>query len=145
MIMILHYLKIVFRGMRNYKAQSIINITGLAIGFTAFALAGYWYLWEHSFDTFHPEWERTYAITTSGLSKTSTGEELEINQLHESDMQVLTSHPFVEKSCLTQHNWNPMIEVGNKQERLYGYKVDSTFFSVFHSGFLEGNVYRKPE
>ena len=50
--MILHYLKTVFRGMRNYKTQSIINITGLAIGFTAFALAGYWYLWEHSFDTF---------------------------------------------------------------------------------------------
>ena len=42
--MILHYLKIVFRGMRNYKTQSVINITGLAIGFTAFALAGYWYL-----------------------------------------------------------------------------------------------------
>jgi ABC-type transport system, involved in lipoprotein release, permease component len=133
--MILHYLKIVFRGMRNYKTQSVINITGLAIGFTAFALAGYWYLWEHSFDTFHPQWERTYAITTSGLSKISTGEEKEINQLHESDVQVLMSNSFVEKSCLIQ-NWNPMIEVGNKPERFYGYKVDSTFFPVFHSGFL---------
>ena len=124
--------------------QSVINITGLAIGFSAFALAGYWNLWEHSFDTFHPEWERTYAITTSGLSKTSTGEDSEINQLHESDANILISHPFVEKSCIIQRIGGTNIEVGGNQERLYGYKVDSTFFSVFHSGFLEGNVYRIP-
>ena len=130
--------------MLNYKTQSVINITGLALGFAAFALAGYWYMWEHSFDTFHPEWGRTYTITTSGSFKTSTGEDGEINQLHESDAKILISLPFVEKSTrLWNVSWGA-IKVGDKQERLYGYRIDSAFFSVFQSHFLEGNVYKIP-
>ena len=126
--------------------ETWVNITGLAIGFTAFALAGYWYLWEHSFDTFHPEWKRTYAITTSGNSKTSTGEDVEMNQLHESDAKVLMSHPFVEKSCRLWDTWGTwsIINESDQKERFYGFNVDSAFFSVFHADFLEGNVYRIP-
>lgn len=52
--MIQHYLKIAFRNLFWHKAQNVISILGIAIGFTAFLLGGYWYYLEHSFDTFHP-------------------------------------------------------------------------------------------
>ena len=40
--MIQHYFKIAFRNILKYKAQSIISILGLAVGFTCFALATLW-------------------------------------------------------------------------------------------------------
>ncbi len=49
-----HYFKITFRESVKYKAQSIISILGLAIGFTVFVLGNYWLWWETHFDNFHP-------------------------------------------------------------------------------------------
>ena len=41
-----HYFKVTFRELVKYKTQSIVSIIGLAIGFTAFVLGGYWLWWE---------------------------------------------------------------------------------------------------
>lgn len=138
-----YYLKIAWRNLLKYRSQSVINVVGLAIGFMAFALAGYWYQWEHRFDTFHPEWKRTYAITTTGASKTSTGADSEMNQLHKSDAQVLVTQPQVEKVC-KMWRAGATIALEERQESLYGYQVDSVFFSVFQAVFLEGNVHKIP-
>ena len=43
--MIRHYLKVTFREFAKYKTQSLVSIIGLAIGFTAFILGGYWLWW----------------------------------------------------------------------------------------------------
>lgn len=53
--MLRHYLKISLRELVKYKAQSIVSIAGLAIGFTVCLLAGYSWWWETHFDNFHPE------------------------------------------------------------------------------------------
>lgn len=45
--MLSHYIKVTFRELLKYRTQSIISIIGLAIGFTAFILGGYWLWWEH--------------------------------------------------------------------------------------------------
>ncbi len=48
--MIQHYFKIAFRNILKYKAQSIISILGLAVGFTCFALATLWIHYEMTYD-----------------------------------------------------------------------------------------------
>ena len=53
-LMIRHYLKVSLREFVKYKTQSLVSIIGLAIGFTAFILGGYWLWWETHFDNFHP-------------------------------------------------------------------------------------------
>lgn len=45
-LMIRHYLKVSLREFVKYKTQSLVSIIGLAIGFTAFILGGYWLWWE---------------------------------------------------------------------------------------------------
>ena len=69
--MIRHYLKVSLREFVKYKTQSLVSIIGLAIGFTAFILGGYWLWWETHFDNFHPNGDRLYCLTTTGLVKSN--------------------------------------------------------------------------
>ena len=60
--MLSHYVKVSFRELLKYRTQSIVSIIGLAVGFTAFILGGYWLWWETHFDNFHPEADRLYCL-----------------------------------------------------------------------------------
>ena len=60
--MLTHYFKIAFRNLRKYKTQNIISIIGLAIGFTCFAFSALWIRYEMSFDNFHTNADRIYAV-----------------------------------------------------------------------------------
>ena len=60
--MIRHYFKIAFRNLLKYKAQTIISIIGLAMGFTCFALTVLWIRYEMTYDTFHEEADRIHLI-----------------------------------------------------------------------------------
>ena len=40
--MLIHYLKIAWRNLLKYKAQSVISIVGLSISFTAFTFTLSW-------------------------------------------------------------------------------------------------------
>ena len=71
--MLSHYVKVSFRELLKYRTQSIVSIIGLAVGFTAFILGGYWLWWETHFDNFHPEADRLYCLTTEGLLKRAHG------------------------------------------------------------------------
>ena len=78
--MLSHYIKVTFRELLKYRTQSIISIIGLAIGFTAFILGGYWLWWETHFDNFHPEADRLYCLTTEGLVKRANGTQADLDQ-----------------------------------------------------------------
>ena len=60
--MTLHYIKIAFRNMWKYKSQTLISMFGLAVGFTCFALATLWIVYEMTFDTFHKNAKQLYVI-----------------------------------------------------------------------------------
>lgn len=62
--MITHYLKVAFRNLLKYKTQSIVSILGLAIGFVCFTLSTLWVNYEISYDSFHPDAERMYMVST---------------------------------------------------------------------------------
>ena len=48
--MINHYLKIALRNMWQYKTQTLISVMGLGVGFTCFALATLWIVYEMTYD-----------------------------------------------------------------------------------------------
>lgn len=141
--MILHYLKTSWREGLKYKISTAINVITLTIAFAAFALSGYWHYWEHHFDTFHPEWENTYAITTTGLFKTAMGQDEEINQLHMKDAEIFASLPQVQKITKVRTTW-AWPEIKNTKQKIYGYMVDSLFFDIFQAKFIAGNVFKLP-
>lgn len=129
------------RSLLKSRVKSTISILGLAVGFTAFILGGYWYYWEHTFDTFHPNWRNTYALTTSGLFKTADGKIAELNQIHTDVKNYFGSFPEIEKICST----TPTSYLSDGKERSWvGMRVDSTFFSMFRSVFIEGTNVGNP-
>ena len=60
--MIRHYFKIAFRNLAKYKLQSIISITGLAVGIVFFIFSFYWLRYETSYDNFYPASNRTFLV-----------------------------------------------------------------------------------
>lgn len=63
--MIKHYLKVAIRNLLKYKAQSVISILGLAVGFVCFALSFYWIHYETTYDHFRPDADRIYMVRTN--------------------------------------------------------------------------------
>lgn len=140
--MIQHYLKIAFRNLFRHKTQNAISILGIAIGFTAFLLGGYWYYWEHSFDTFHPDSEHTCTITTSGLLKSSVnGADAELKQLHESVEKEIAAFPEVKRIC---HVSDLAYVPEGKDKAWMGMSIDSLYFSFFRCELIEGSYKRVP-
>ena len=117
--MIRHYLKVTFREFAKYKTQSLVSIIGLAIGFTAFILGGYWLWWETHFDNFHPNGDRLYCLTTTGLVKKATGADADLDQLHMNDLAELTKLlPEIEQVCKFA-NCNFTIKENNSSKYIY--------------------------
>jgi hypothetical protein len=57
-----HYYKTGFRNLLRNRTHFFVNITGLAIGFSAFLLIFLVLAFEHSFDNFHPGKDRIYRV-----------------------------------------------------------------------------------
>lgn len=140
--MIIYYFKLAFRNLLRYKSQSIINILGLVIGFIAFILGLCWYHWEHSFDTFHPDWKNIYTVTSSGMFKAADGSDIESqNVVHNKAKDYIVGLPEIEEACLiglVKYN-----SEGSGKMWL-GLVADTTFFSMFQNIFIEGSQVGNP-
>ena len=142
--MLKHYITIAFRGLFRYKWQNVVCIIGLTIGLSAFTLGGYWWYWEHHFDDFHPNTKYIYGITITGLSKSADGTASELDQLHRDDAGwMLENIPEIEKYCRIDWALLQYTEDG-KTENISGLSVDSTFFSMFSSSFIDGGYKYAP-
>ena len=63
--MIRHYLKVATRNLLKYKVQSVISMTGLAVGLACFALSLYWIHYETTYDDFRQDVDRIYMVRTN--------------------------------------------------------------------------------
>ena len=136
--MLSHYVKVTFRESVKYKAQSIISILGLAIGFTVFVLGNYWLWWETHFDNFHPEADRLYCLTTEGLVKRANGTQSDLDQLHINDREELFKLlPEIEASCSFNH-LSFTLKQDNEAINLHGMESGQSFFNLFQADFIEG-------
>lgn len=136
--MLQHYFKVSFREQLKYKTQAIVSIIGLTIGFTAFILGGYWLWWETHFDNFHPEGDRLYCLTTSGIVKKATGAEADLDQLHINDRAELKKLlPEIEDVCVFAKS-TYTIKENNASKYIYGLVCDHSFFKLFKTDFITG-------
>jgi len=62
--MLNNYLKIGFRHLIRHKSYTTINIVGLALGLSAFALLSVYIDFEKGYDTFYTDSENIYRLTT---------------------------------------------------------------------------------
>jgi hypothetical protein len=135
--MLSHYIKVSFQELLKYRTQSVVSIIGLAIGFTAFILGGYW-LWETHFDNFHPEADRLYCLTTEGLVKRANGTNSDLDQLHVDDRKELFQLlPEIEASCSFNH-LSFTLKQKDETISLHGMESDHSFFDLFWADFIAG-------
>lgn len=67
--MLTNYFKIAWRNLLKHKLFSFINIFGLASGMTVCMLALIHIKGAYDYDTFHPDSDRSYRITTNLIRK----------------------------------------------------------------------------
>lgn len=134
-----NYIKIAYRNLLKNKGFSFLNISGLALGFTACFLIALFIWDEHQYDDFIPEGDRVYRIYNQHTNNEGT-EDLAVTF----PMVATTlkqDFPEVEQTArilmLPENKY--LFEVGEK--KLYeqsGHFVDSTFFDVFPIPFKYG-------
>lgn len=70
--MIKNYFKTTFRNLWKHRVFSFINLTGLAIGMTAFFLIFLYVRFELSYDSFHSKSGRIYRVVSDIKTPTET-------------------------------------------------------------------------
>lgn len=134
------YFKIALRNIWRSKSFSFINISGLAVGMSAFVLIMLYVLDEMGYDKHHKDGHRVYRVasqvnhekwvaTPAPLSEGLKKDFPEVEQTTR-----LLRFPGVDKMLL-------MDEKTQKQFfEINGYYVDSTFFQVFTYEFKFGDI-----
>ncbi|MGA8265088.1 MAG: ABC transporter permease, partial [Ignavibacteriaceae bacterium] len=131
LILAANYFKIAIRMLRKYKSHSLINIAGLTIGFTCFALIAYFVKFQISYDKFQVNNNNIYRLITTEFA---TVPDLWAPGLKETFPQVqnfVRMQPFGE--TLIENGTNKFYEKG-------GLYADSTFFDIFSFDLTEGNA-----
>ncbi|UZR97995.1 ABC transporter permease [Chondrinema litorale] len=67
-----NYLLVYLRNLKRQKTQSIINISGLALGLASFALIFLWVQFELSYDAFHTKGDRIYRLAGGVQTESET-------------------------------------------------------------------------
>ncbi|MDW3195651.1 MAG: ABC transporter permease [Cytophagales bacterium] len=129
------------RSARKEKVFSILNVLGLAMGFSACLYIGMYVLDEARYDTFHEHAPNIYRINqtfiwgdTDNLFGSTGPGVMPAIQAEVPEFDVMTRvHPIDDQLVHTQVAGSKMLE----ETKLYA--VDSTFFKVFTFPLLQGN------
>lgn len=135
--MIKNYFRSAWRSLWKTKANTLINITGLAVGMTAAILILLWVQNEMNFDSYHKDADNVYRVTTNIK---------ENNWVWESSPLLLAEAvkkevPEVENTArLFDGNWAVFNINGNLTYEKTAAYVDDSWFDIFHYDFISGNV-----
>ena len=138
--MLKNYFITAWRYIKNHRTAGIINILGLSIGMAAAVLIFIWVENELNFDNYHKDESQIFHVKMG----------------HESDPQKFAGTPWVLADAMNREipeiektarlyvpigNNNPVLEINNNyyREKQLAF-VDTSWFSVFHYDFIEGNL-----
>ena len=136
--MFIHYLKIAFRNMWKYKSQTLISVLGLAVGFTCFALATLWIVYEMTYDSFHKNAKqmyvvyRPYTLSPTGYSRSTVNPLAEY--LKETFPEIVNATPLVPS------NSGGKITVEGVEVPALIIRTDSSFLRMFDVRIIEGSM-----
>jgi ABC-type antimicrobial peptide transport system permease subunit len=133
-----NYIKTALRLIRRQKAFSLINISGLAIGFTICMLIMLWVADEWSFDRFHSNSSQIYRIyrDESAVQPNST------SALTPPPMAAALKEDFPEIVKSTRFGYwrKQLVTYGDKSFNEPNYRnADPDFFTMFSFPLLRGN------
>ena len=136
--MIKNYLRVALRNLRNYKAYSLINIIGLAVGIACCIAIMLFVKDELSYDKFNKFAERIYRphllLRVNGHEMNTALSPVAMGPAVNRDLPEVVAYTRLIKSGPT------VVRYENKtfvEERFFG--ADSTVFDVFTFPFVAGN------
>jgi putative ABC transport system permease protein len=139
--MLKNILLVAFRNFFRQPAHSLLNIVGLAIGFTCAFFVLVWVSFEYSFDRFHTDTGQIFTVNThvaaDGNIQTYdvASAVLDVSSIPEADKVVTTS---------TGERWPHILcfrpEDGSECVYLNGVYSNENLFSVFNFSLLSGDA-----
>jgi hypothetical protein len=142
--MISNYFKVAYRHLMHSKIFSLINVSGLAIGITAFFLIVQYVSFEMSYDRFHTNSENIYRVALArhknGVLQTTTSENFAglRKLLRENFSEVEAATGFYKTPANTgvffKYKGQIYNELGGELN------ADSSFFKVFSSLLIKGDA-----
>ena len=135
--MLLHFLKVAFRNHMRYKVQSIITLFSLAIAFALVSLAAYWSLYEQTYDSFLPNYERIYQVGHQNMGETYI-KDFTDNRL---PTYLMDKYPEVDKACGVWPGWDEdrIIEVNGQIYTSESTEITSECADVLGIQWVAGN------
>jgi putative ABC transport system permease protein len=134
--MLKNYLKIGIRNLVIHKKYSLINILGLAIGFTGFILIILWVQDELSYDRFHKNANNTYLVLRTWNDKVAAITSKLLGPAIKSEIPEIVNE--TDYAPLPEA-FKPFLQYEEKGfEELFAL-ADPHFFEVFDFKFIEGN------
>lgn len=138
MIMLKNHIKIAWRNLLRHKTQSIINISGLAIGMAASVLIMLWVQNELTYDNYHQDSGQIYRITHE-LEKQDFHSEYSSYILAETAKEKL---PEIEHAAILLPAENPPVFTfnGNPYRGDRTAHINPDWLAVFHYDFIAGSA-----
>ncbi|MCP4724771.1 MAG: FtsX-like permease family protein [bacterium] len=137
--MFINYLKITLRNLKRYKAYSLINILGLAIGLATCIYILLYINFELSFDDYHNDLDRIYRVVRTRTSGT-VSQSLALNE-HSEIKIIKENFPQVEKAGLFIMT-GPNIPVNYENKAFYETGVwyaGQDLFEILSIPFVSGD------
>lgn len=137
--MLKNYLKTTLRTIGKHKADSLVNIAGLAVGMACFILIALWVYDETHYDTFHANADRIYRLVLRKADEPSDPGFPSAPYILPSILK--SEFPEIEETVRVRDMAYPSpLRYGNvlAYEQLF-YMADASFFTVFSHKFLKGD------
>ena len=134
--MLKNYLKIGIRNLLIHKKYSLINILGLAIGFTGFILIMLWVQDELSYDMFHKNTNNTYLVLRASNNKVSAVTSKMLGPAIKAEIPDIVNE--TDYSPLPE-SFKPFLQYKEKGFEENFALTDPHFFEVFSFKFIKGN------
>ncbi len=137
--MFLNFYKIAIRNILKHKIYSLINVLGLAVGFTAFILISLYINYEFNWDTHHKNYDRIYRVQTRLLLADRENVWTQVPPAVAGYLDA--NYPEFEKVALVREGWGEFLSakenISFREED--GYYVEPSVFDVFTFDFIQGN------
>lgn len=135
--MLRNYFKTAWRNLLKNKTFSVVNIFGLSVGMSVCLLIIMIIKDANSYDTFHPESERTYRLLTNAIRKNGGVEGYATSPFAVAN-QLQHDYPLVE-------NWVPLVRFATAEAKAAGKNLafsglftNNDFFQIFGFELLQG-------
>ncbi len=143
--MLKNYLKTALRNFFRHRINSVINIAGLTVGFTAFLLIFLVIKYEKSFDDFHPDKNNIYRVVRIG--KNINVREYRAGVPFPVTQTLRTEAPQLKNAAAIFSEYNVQVDVtapdGSVQKKFKEPNVfvaETQFFKMFNFPLAEGNM-----